>query len=147
MGDDKEGLRTGEAHHPVFDLRLYRVDDTEDWPEEIAKKAGSIFSVCVFDANHTVEVAAFTPAYHMVMAGPTWTTNEASMFDRIPGQWDYTDLYVHARDVNLDDCERVTIPQPLLEGLTRTFGDDIAAIREAAIERVVEELSGNGYLY
>src|SRR5687768_6276956 len=54
------------------DFRVYRMDVTEYWNEDIQARAGRLFAVYLFDANRHVHACELTASYEMRYLGPTW---------------------------------------------------------------------------
>ena len=139
------------------DFRIYKVETTNDWREDIRAKVDKLYAVYVFDANRETYACELTPSFEMRYLGPTWTGKLDSpddddwrqeLFEEIvDGGAESDDIYVHVRSVNLAECEQRTFSEAQWQGFLEDEDGDYEKAWEAALETQMEYCQGNGYTY
>lgn len=136
------------------DFRLYKEETTEYWNEDIVKQAGRLYDLYIFDANNGFNACELTPSYEMNYVGPTWTTSpedeyeSAVLFENVLlGTSDTETSYVHTKDVDLEECERLGLSDVDWQRAIEDAQGDTVEAQRALLGKYIESCRCNGYIY
>jgi hypothetical protein len=136
------------------DIRVFKVDVTDYYPEEFQRRAGKIFEVYLFDANLHVHCCELTPSYEMAFIGSTWTKSPRTerAREKLADDINISDLetspvaYYHVRGINLEPLERLGPDKAQWARFLNDADGDRDEAREALVENYREYCCGNGYV-